>query len=536
MLQRLHHRGPDGTGEFLEETEALGAVRLACLDLDTGNQPLHDESKTVWVVCNGEIFNYRSLRDDLEKHGYLFHTKGDIEILVHLYKHYGPEGFSLLNGQFAFALWDSQNRKLFLCRDRFGICPLFFCHVGHSLYFASEVKALLCVPEITTELDLPMLGATWTMWAPLPGRTLFKNVREIMPSHYGEYVPAIDRLTFSRYWNMSFANTSTVNEAKERYGALLDHSVYLRSQADVRIGAYLSGGVDSAVVAAMATRHCPDLQTLSISFTDSAYDESEEQFRVAQFLGTTHHMLRCSSSDIVRSLARTIFHTECPQLRAGPVPMLLLSELAHSKNLKVVLTGEGADEFLLGYDIFKEVYIRRFIARHPDSGCRKRLLDHLYQTGPARIDRRGLDAFLQQELGSPASPLFSHFPRWRTTQRLHGYFRPEIRKTFDLTALLDNLTKCLPPDFSDLRWMARAQVIESITFLSQVLLSSQGDRVAMANGVETRPPFLDHRLVELSNSFSVSLKLRSLKQDKYILREVARAYLPVETAERTKRA
>ena len=205
MLDRIRHRGPDGSGARIDTGVALGCVRLACVGLEGGRRPFSNEAKTVWTVCNGEIFNYRELRRELEARGHIFRTRTDVEVLPHLYEEYGIDRFSRLNGQYAFALWDDRYRRLVLCRDRLGICPLYYTQRNGTLYFASEVKALMAVPDLDISPDLAMLAATWTLWAPLPGRTLFRNVVELLPAHYATYNVPTQSLTTARYWQITFA-------------------------------------------------------------------------------------------------------------------------------------------------------------------------------------------------------------------------------------------------------------------------------------------------------------------------------------------
>jgi asparagine synthase (glutamine-hydrolysing) len=534
MLQCLKHRGPEGTGYYQSELVSFGNTRLAFVDLPTGQQPLSNESGTIWLTCNGEIFNHLELRQQLAQR-HTFKTNCDVEVILHLYEEYGIQGFTLLNGQYAFAIWDTLKQEFILCRDRLGICPLFFTFVDERLYFASEIKAFLSVEDIKPEIDLETLQAIWTLWTSLPQKTLFKNIYEVLPAHY-IILKAGERVAPQKsYWQLDFNEKNwSEDSALETFMELFDNAVRIRLQADVPIAAYLSGGVDSSLIAAFASKYASELHTFSIAFQHPDFDESKQQSIVANHLGTKHHVTRYTADDLASALPKMVWHTELPQLRAGPISMLLLSQSVNQHHFKAVLTGEGADEFFMGYDIFKETAIRRFMSRKPESSLRRLLVQRLYSYLPDRDKLRGLEIVLQEDLEQSGHPFFSHSFRWKNTARLQGYFLPEIRAEFSYYQTEEHLLEIMPSSFSEWSWSAKAQTLEIITFLTPYLLASQGDRVAMANAVEGRFPFLDHRLVEFANSLPINLKLRSLKKDKYVLRKVAAKFLPAEIAERPK--
>lgn len=387
MLGAVRHRGPDEFGVYLfgdnETRIGLGSARLSIIDLVGGQQPISNEDGTLWIVFNGEVFNYRELRSQLESFGHRFRTETDTEVLLHLFEQHGPDCIHRLNGQFAFAIWDARQRRLFLARDRCGVRPLFYAFRGGMLVFGSEIKAILCHPEIQAELDPVTLDQIFTFWSPLPPRTAFQGIHSLPPGCWME-VLAEGQMRVQRYWRFSFPEAGREpcrdqRAAAEQLSDLLRDAVRLRLRADVPVGAYLSGGLDSAVVAAMV-RECgvSDLETFSIAFSDPAFDESDHQRRMAEFLGTRHHVINCSHEDVGRAMPSTIWHTEMPVLRTAPVPLYLLSELVRTAGFKVVLTGEGADELLAGYNIFKEAKIRRFWARQAHSAVRPLLLGRIY--------------------------------------------------------------------------------------------------------------------------------------------------------------
>jgi asparagine synthase (glutamine-hydrolysing) len=536
MLAAIEHRGPESIGAYDDDFAHLGHARLSIVDVEGGQQPLTNEDETIWVICNGEIYNYPELRDELIKRGHRFRTGSDCEALVHLYEEYGERSFAMLNGQYALALWDSRSRRLMLCRDRLGICPLFYTFVGDTLYFASEIKALLQIPQVLAEPDLDSLGAIWTTWALPPGHTAFNNISELLPAHYAVVKPGDRELAPQRYWQLDFTTRQwRFDDALAAFSALLHDSVRVRLQADVPVGAYLSGGLDSSIISSLAREYASELHTFSIAFAHPDYDESEYQKLVAAHLGTEHHVVFCDRETLAAELPNMVYHTEAPQLRAGPVSMSLLSQSVNRHGFKVVLTGEGSDEFLLGYDLFKETAVRRFMARDPGSAMRRRLTRHLYPYLPDRDKmQKGLELMFQQRLDHAQDRFFSHDLRWNKVARLQSYFLPEVRAQFTSGLIERQMEQLLPAGFESWDWAAQAQAVEIQTFMTPYLLGPQGDRVAMAHAVEGRFPFLDHRLIELVNTFPVSFKMRTLTQDKHILRHMASTRLPAAIAHRPK--
>jgi asparagine synthase (glutamine-hydrolysing) len=537
MLAQVRHRGPDAAGLFQDDEVGLGLARLSIIDLEGGLQPLCNEDGSVWVICNGEVFNYVELRAELEGRGHRFRTSSDCETIVHLYEELGSGFVHRLNGQFACAVWDRRRGKLLLVRDRLGIRPLFYAQAGGRLLFASEIKALLSDPVVSRELDPVGLAQVFTYWAPLPPRTMFRQVRSLRPGHMLELSRRSSRL--SQYWKLEFGHQlgrDDEEEAAAQLRSLLADATRIRLRADVPVGSYLSGGLDSAVVTALARRQTTaDLHTFGVAFDDGHFDESGHQERVARELATEHHTLHCSARDIGEALPEVVWHAETPLLRSAPVPLYLLAEQVHSMDLKVVLTGEGADEFQLGYDIFKEASARAFWARDPGSRLRPRLLRRLYADVPemSEVPQAYLEAFFGVGLDQVEDPSFSHMVRWANGRRLLKYLSPEVRRAFD-AARQEDLQALLAGQDREWEILARAQYNEAVTFLDPYLLSSQGDRVAMAHAVEGRFPFLDVRVVEYSNSLPARLKMHGLSE-KTLLRRAVADLVPRSALERPKR-
>lgn len=366
MLAAIHHRGPDENGIFTDDWVGLGSARLSIIDLPSGRQPICNEDGTIWIVFNGEIYNYLELRTELESAGHIFRTHSDTEVLVHLYEERGADWLLRLNGQFAIALWDQRQCSLILARDRLGVRPIYYTTNGKTLLFASEAKALFAHPGIKAELDPVSLAQVFTFWTTISPRSSFRNIQSVPPGHY--VTIKNDAVRVSQYWKLDMALNSEIpkslDDAANKLHTLLDDAVRLRLRSDVPVGAYLSGGLDSSSITALASRHIETrLKTFSIAFSDQIFDESHYQSTTNEFLKVENSSIHCGINDIGTAFPSAVRHAEMPLLRTAPVPMFLLSNLVHEHGFKVVLTGEGADEILGGYDIFKEAKIRRFWAR-----------------------------------------------------------------------------------------------------------------------------------------------------------------------------
>lgn len=539
MIEAVEHRGPDGFGFYGDTDVGLAHARLSIIDIAGGQQPIANEDGTIHVVFNGEIFNYVELRADLEAGGHCFRTRSDTEVIVHAYEQYGDAFVDRLNGQFAIALWDSGKRRLLLARDRVGIRPLFYAIWRGRLYFASEIKSLFRVPGFPRRLNLAALAQIFTYWTTLGAGTPFEGV-SALPAGCRASVSG-DRLQIDRYWDWEFpphpirADRSESEYAEELRHLLVD-AVRLQLRADVPVGAYLSGGLDSAVITALI-KHYTDapLRTFSLTFDDAEFDESVYQRDVVERLATTHTSVRCRKADIRDAFPRAVWHAETPVLRTAPAPLMLLAGAVHAANYKVVLTGEGADEVFGGYDLFREAKVRRFWARAPHSRWRPLLLGRLYPYlahSPSTV-RAAREAFFREGLEFADRPYFAHLPRWSTTRRMWRFFHPDVQRTFAGLDPYVTIEGILPPTAD--RWppLGRDQYIEAHTLLSGYLLSSQGDRMAMANSVEGRFPFLDHRVIEFANRLPPSLKIRGLTE-KHLLKRAVGDLVPESVRERPK--
>jgi asparagine synthase (glutamine-hydrolysing) len=540
MLLQLRQRGPDGSGTYRDSRGrvTLGHTRLSILDLAGGAQPMHNEDQTIWVSFNGEIFNFIELRETLLRYGHRFSTRSDTEVIVHAYEEYGDDFVQQLNGQFAIALWDARRGRLLLVRDRVGILPLFYTRQNGRLLFASTIKALLPVLAEAPRLSVAALDEIFTFWAPRCPNTPFEGIFQVPPGHL--LVVEGGELRERTYWDWQFPENGdylqgTTEALSNRLYELLADATQIRLRADVPVGAYLSGGLDSSALVAMIRRHsAAPLKTFSIGFDDPALDESAFQRRLVEHLQVEHSNIQCRNADIAEEFPETVFQTEAPILRTAPTPMRRLSGLVRSSGYKVVLTGEGADEALGGYDLFKEAKIRQFWARQPDSAWRPTLLKALYpylETSGSQAQAY-LRNFYGVGLADPDQRGFSHLTRWLTTAHCKVFFSENLRAAVREDAT-SSLLSTLPQTFDRWHPFNRAQYLEAKTLLNGYLLCSQGDRMLMANSVEGRFPFLDHRVIEFANRLPPRMKMRGLNE-KFLLKHAIAPYLPQEILKRPK--
>lgn len=542
MVGALRHRGPDEFGLYRDSRAGLGHARLSIIDLVTGQQPLANEDDSLWVVFNGEIFNYVELRAELVALGHRFRTQSDTEVIVHAYEAWGERAFERFNGQFAIGLWDARRETLVLARDRLGVRPLYLCEHGGRLWFASEVKAIFAGdPSISRALDPAGLAETFTFWTAVPPQSVFQGITELEPGHVRTVSP---RGTADRaFWAPRYPAApeegfqGSLEEAVLRVRGAMEDAVRLRMlRADVPVGSYLSGGLDSSYVAALgrrvkAGRFC----TFSIRFEDAEYDETGYQRMVAARIESEHREIVVGRREIAAAFPEVVRHAERPLLRTAAAPLFLLSKLVRDSGIKVVLTGEGADEMFAGYDLFREGKLRRFWGRSPASAARPRLLERLYPyLSRSPVSQQAMAReFFGRGREQWAAPGFAHQTRWKSAAALQRLFRPEFRREAQRVDVTGRLLAALPAEFP--RWspLAQDQYLEVRTLLSGYLLASQGDRMLMAHSVEGRFPFLDAEVVELANALPARYKLRVL-DEKHVLKRAAQDLVPAEILRRPK--
>jgi asparagine synthase (glutamine-hydrolysing) len=542
MGNALVHRGPDGGGLFVDAgPPAVGLVhrRLSIIDPENGRQPLSNEDDAIQVVFNGEIFNYVELRRDLVARGHTLRTRTDTEVLVHLYEDLGDDFVHELNGQFAFALWDGYRRRLLLVRDRPGILPLYVHERAGELLFGSEIKAILAALDEPPPVNADALRDVLTFWAPLAPDTLFKDVLEVEPGHL--LVVENGRRTTRRYWSWQPAPVETCarpdpEACVEELTDLLTDATRIRLRADVDVGAFLSGGLDSSVLVALIARaNGVKLRTFSVGFPDPALDERRFQRLMTEAAGTTHSEVCCGDREIGVRLVDVVRAAETPITRTGPVPMHLLASHVRESGCKVVLTGEGADEVFGGYDLFREAKVRAFCARQPGSRWRPRLFQKLYPSFHFTAEQSPalLSTCFGAGRGNPADPLFSHGPRWAAGSAVEQFLAPDLRRTFTSACAEERVRDRIGPSLQGLDLVQRAQVLEARTLMAGYLLCSQSDRMLMAHSVEGRFPYLDHRVIEFANRLDSRLHVRALTE-KALLKRAARDLVPRDIIDRPK--
>jgi asparagine synthase (glutamine-hydrolysing) len=523
MCAATAHRGPDDFGYYSDDHAALGMRRLSIIDRATGHQPVHNEDGTVWVVSNGEIYNYRQLTKELKQSGHTFYTESDTEVIVHLYEEYGLEGVGKLRGMFAFALWDAKTRQLVLARDRFGIKPLYYGEVGGRIIFASELKALLQLPEVERRINWSAVGHLLS-WMSTPSKeSIIEGIHKLEPAHMLIAKPG-QAPRIRRYWDLTFAPDRGRSEAyfTEKLAALLEESVKLHMVSDVPVGAFLSGGVDSGAVVAMMSRlSSTPVKTFSIGFPEQEFNELAHARILAERFGTEHHEL-IVEPDVVGLLDEVTWHLDEPFGDPSAIPTYLVSRLA-SQHVTVVLSGDGGDELFGGYDKYLvERSERRF--DHLPSALRraaaitsglmparmrgKNLLRHLSMQG----SRRYLDALTLFRL-----------------EEMRGLLQPEA---YRLIAHSDGgeLESLLEHAGSD--WLSRLQYFDVRRYLPLDILTKV-DRMSMAHSIEARVPLLDHVLAEFAATIPADMTLKGTTT-KHIFKKAMRGLLPAGILERRK--
>jgi asparagine synthase (glutamine-hydrolysing) len=538
MSGHLNHRGPNESGLYIDDWIGIAQTRLSIIDLTGGTQPIHNEDKTLWIVFNGEIYNYIELKNSLIKLGHKFYTNTDTEIILHLYEEKQENCLHMLNGQFAFTIWDSINRKIFIARDRVGKKPLYYTVCGDQFIFASEIKAIFANNKVKRELDAKGIDQVFTFWTTLPGRTSFKDIKELPAGSYLSITG--NNVIVKQYWDFDFALPNELtncnsDEITSYSKELLLDSIGIRLRADVPVGCYLSGGLDSSGITTFVKNNFNNqLNTFGIRFEDVDFDEGQYQKEMVSKLHVEHKEILATNKNIGELVPEVIWHTEIPLLRLSPVPLYMLSELVNQSGFRVVLTGEGADEIFGGYNIFRETLIRSFWAKYPNSTMRPRLLDKLYPyIFKDKRSKATLNSFFKIGIDQPATPFFSHLIRWNNTARIKRFFSENITSsTQDYDTLLE-LKDNLPEKFNKWDALSKAQYLEMKIFMSDYLLSSQGDRVAMAHSLEIRMPYLDYRLIEFMGKVPSYLKIRGLNE-KFILKKIYKDVLPQSILNRPK--
>ncbi|MDC7221511.1 MAG: asparagine synthase (glutamine-hydrolyzing) [Spirochaetales bacterium] len=537
MISQLPHRGPDGWGLYTDPIVALGHRRLSIQDLGHGHQPM--TTGRYVISFNGEIFNFIELRAQMEKNGTQFQTTCDTEIVLKAFEQDGPECFATFNGQFAILIWDRKEKVLTVARDRYGIRPLYILNHRGLNYFASELKCFDSLKEYQRSFNFKNLYEHGLLWNTLGDRTVYENITSQPAGTYSEYRIGEETRCYSYYQLGENYNEPVGNyeETKEEMIELLSDSVRLRLRSDVPVGNYLSGGVDSSVIAHLTKIHNKDrFKTFAVSFTDKGYDESDYQNEMVDRLNSEHIDLKIDYTMINSTLADAAYHFERPVFRTAPVPMYLLSKKVQEENIKVVLTGEAADEVLCGYDVFKEIRMLQMWRENPNNDNITELLGQLYPHLSHYKDKTQMGfmkMYYEDFLDDIDNDLVGLNIRANNNKILMNYLNKDRAVAYEKEELLQNLRAQLPTDYDKWSLFQKNQYLEMKTLLPGYLLSSQGDRMSMAHSVEGRYPFLDHRLVEKGFSYPDDYKLKSFSQ-KHILRDAFRDVIPGSIIDRPK--
>jgi asparagine synthase (glutamine-hydrolysing) len=523
MCAAIVHRGPDDDGFYFGARVGLGMRRLSIIDLATGHQPVRNEDGSVWVVFNGEIYNFRDLRLDLQRRGHAFYTSTDTEVIAHLYEEYGEHCVEPMRGMFTFAIWDARRETLLLGRDRLGVKPLYYAETGGRLVFASELKSILELPDIERRLSARALSALLTSQCTPSDQSIVEDVKKLEPGHV--LIAAPHRKPVVRhYWDVRFEPETGRSEAYfvEKLRELLTESVRLRLVSDVPLGAFLSGGIDSSsVVATMAKLVASPVKTFSIGFKENRYNELDHARAVSKQFGTEHHEL-ILEPDALSVLDSIIWHLDEPLGDASCIPTYMVSKLA-SQHVKVALSGDGGDEIFAGYSHYIDEAGERRI--HVPTPLRKVLrgaakLMPIGMTGRNYVYHYSLDGT-------------ERYLDWLTLfpeDDKKSLFQPEILEMIGAFVPLEWEREALRRAGND--WLSGAQYLDIHRYLPLDILVKV-DRMSMAHSIEAREPLLDHKLVEFAATIPAELRLRG-GTTKYIFKQAMRGILPDAIIDRPK--
>jgi asparagine synthase (glutamine-hydrolysing) len=516
MCSTIEHRGPDDSGFFVRDSIGLGMRRLSIIDLHSGHQPLSNEDGTVWVVFNGEIYNFPSLREDLIDRGHILATRTDTEVIVHLYEEHGADLVDHLRGMFAFALWDVRQKRLLLGRDRLGIKPLYYADFGDRLVFASELKAILQLPGVEREFDWMAVNHIFTNLTTPSSQSIIRRIRKLEPAHVltaGPNVPA----RVSRYWDVVFEPNRGATEEKmvDELRGRIDESVRMHMVSDVPVGAFLSGGIDSSSVVAHMMRHAGQpVKTFAIGFSESAFNELPYARTIARAFGTDHHEL-IVEPDVVDVLDDLIWHLDEPFGDPSAIPTFMVSRMA-ADHVKVVLSGDGGDELFAGYDKYRVEQRERRLSRLPRF---------------ARIAFGAIGSRMREGAKGRNFLLHHSLTGWDRYFDASAFFRESARRQLLHPDVFTEIEKSIP--IGDAHWLSAAQYLDLHGYLPDDILTKV-DRMSMAHSLEVRVPLLDHKLVEFAATIPPEMNLGG-GGGKLLFKKAMRGILPDAVIDRPKR-
>jgi asparagine synthase (glutamine-hydrolysing) len=534
MNLQIVHRGPDDEGIFIDGNVGLAMRRLSIIDLQNGQQPMANEDQNLWIVYNGEIYNHEQLRGVLESRGHRYRTRSDTETILHVYEEYGADCVNYLSGMFAFAIWNKRNRRLFAARDRLGIKPLYYWHDGRTFLFASEIKAILAHPGVRTEFNKSVL-AEYLAFGYIAGpATLFAGIQKLLPGHTLE-VSETEQIQIQQYWDLSFEQGASEHSRDyyvKRYRELLEESVASHLMSEVPLGVFLSGGLDSSVVAALATRaRGGPLKTFSVGYAEDAFSELPYARQVAEHIGSEHHEVRMSRGEFFDALPELIWHEDEPIVWPSSVPLNFVAKLAR-QHVTVVLTGEGADETLAGYTRYaftlKNSRADDFYRALTPAVLRKLVRKGINRSHlPANLLRKLEHTFLVRDGGAWSSFYFDNFYSAFTAGEQRKLLQDEIlEQAGDAYAGSMNYW-----NESKGNMLHRLLYTDIKSYLAELLMKQ--DQMSMAASIESRVPFLDHRLVEFAATIPARYSIKGLG-GKAILKSAAEDLLPKSVIYRTK--
>jgi asparagine synthase (glutamine-hydrolysing) len=535
MCQAIDHRGPDGEGIFLEDGLGMGNRRLSIIDLNTGDQPISNEDQSIWIVFNGEIYNFQELRADLEQRGHRFYTLTDTEVIVHLYEEYGRDCVLHLRGMFAFALWDKNKCRLLLARDRTGQKPLFYRLTQTSLAFGSEIKTILTDPEVPRELDTTALHYYLTYQYVPPPYTIFEGINKLPPAH--TMVCGKGEVSIEPYWQLDFTCKTTLSESEivEQLDELISESVRLRLISDVPLGAFLSGGIDSSlVVAYMSGLMDQPAKTFSIGFEEDAFNELPYARTIAERFGTEHHefIVRPNAIEVLPEL---IWHFDEPFADSSALPTYYVSKVT-GDFVKVALNGDGGDESFVGYERYLGYQFAGLVKQYQRLPrlVREEIIGRIMgrlaaKNVPGSLPRR-LHWFNALSL-QPEDSLYAYSMTIFRDEMQLGLYSEALRRRLQSIASLDYMLAYMHNGHAK-ELLDQMQYSDIMTYLPGDLLVKV-DRMAMAHSLEARSPFLDHKLMEFAATIPVDIKFKN-KRLKYILKKTGAEFLPDSILNRRK--
>ncbi len=534
-LKEIKHRGIDDSGKFFDKELSLGHARLSIIDLSKlGRQPMSNKEGTLWIVFNGEIYNYKDLRQDLEKKGHRFISDTDTEVLIHLYEQEGFKCLKKLNGMFAFCIYDSKKKIFFLARDRVGIKPLYYYDKKGKFMFCSEIKGILQNKQIKRELNIDAIPSFLTFRANTLIKTFFQNISKLMPGHYLVYNLKDKNLMIKKYWDLNFKpENKSKNYFAKKLQILIQDSVKKRLMSDVPYGAYLSGGIDSGTIVSIMDKFCSSpIETFSVGF-EGEYDEVNEARFLSEKIGTNHHEL-IIKEDSVKHLPKIIYHLDEPMSDPTSLPVYFLSQYT-KKYCTVILTGEGSDEVFAGYPQYKFMKLHRHFLRPFPIPARKHLVKFTKILSKNFLNK-GFE--FTSELGEKGFERFSNFSLSNNYAEQYlnmvSIFNEQEKESLLVLKHPKNFYKVYKKYFKNQSLISNCLRLDFKENMVDDLLMKV-DKNTMAFSVEGRVPFLDHRIIEFASKIPDNLKLRFFNQDKFILRNAVKGIIPSQTRKRKKK-